>query len=193
MQAETRDAVLAAARAFEAAGALVEPLAPFSTRAMIDGLDRFWRMRSYLDLMALPEARRARVLPYIRDWVATGARLSAAEVFSGYSQIAALRDAAVTACQPFDYVLSPTSPVASFPAEWASPTNDPARPFEHIAFTVAHNMSEQPALSINCGFTAAGLPIGLQIIGHRFDDLGVLQMGAAWERMRPAMPAWPMG
>ncbi len=193
VQAETRDAVLAAARAFEAAGAIVEPLAPFSSRAMIDGLDRFWRMRSYLDLMALPEARRARVLPYIRDWVATGVGLSAAEVFSGYSQIAALRDAAVTACQPFDYVLSPTSPVASFPAEWASPTNDPARPFEHIAFTVAHNMSEQPALSINCGFTASGLPIGLQIIGHRFDDLGVLQMGAAWERMRPAMPAWPMG
>ena len=189
---ETRDAVQAAARAFEAAGAVVEPLAPLSTRAMIDGLDRFWRMRSYLDLQALSEARRARVLPYIRDWVASGAGLSAADVFFGYSQMAALRDAAVSACQPFDYVLSPTSPVPSYAAEWASPTNDPAAPFEHIAFTVPHNMSEQPALSINCGFTASGLPIGLQIVGHRFDDLGVLQMGAAWEQMRPAMPAWPM-
>ena len=190
---EIRDAVLAAARAFEAAGAVVEPLAPFSTRAMIDGLDRFWRMRSWLDIQALPEARRARVLPYIRDWVATGAGLSAADVFTGYSQMAALRDAAVTACQPFDYVLSPTSPVPSYAAEWASPTNDPSAPFEHIAFTVPLNMSEQPALSINCGFTASGLPIGLQIIGHRFDDLGVLQMGLAWEQLRPAMPAWPMG
>ena len=190
---ETLDAVLAAAHAFEAAGAVVEPLAPFSTRAMIDGLDRFWRMRSWLDLQALPEARRARVLPYIRDWVATGAGLSAADVFTGYSQMAALRDAAVTACQPFDFVLSPTSPVPSYAAEWASPTNDPSAPFEHIAFTVPLNMSEQPALSINCGFTAGGLPIGLQIIGHRFDDLGVLQMGLAWEQLRPAMPAWPMG
>ena len=190
---ETRDAVLAAARAFEAAGAIVEPLAPFSTRAMIDGLDRFWRMRSWLDLQALPEARRAKVLPYIRDWVATAAGLSAAEVFTGYSQMAALRDAAVSACQPFDYVLSPTSPVPSCAAEWASPTNDPALPFEHIAFTVPHNMSEQPALSINCGFTASGLPIGLQIIGQRFDDLGVLQMGLAWEQLRPAMRDWPMG
>ena len=190
---ETRDAVLAAARAFEGAGAIVEPLAPFSTRAMIDGLDRFWRMRSWLDLHALPEARRAKVLPYIRDWVATAAGLSAADVFTGYSQMAALRDAAVSACQPFDYVLSPTSPVPSYAAEWASPTNDPALPFEHIAFTVPHNMSEQPALSINCGFTASGLPIGLQIIGQRFDDLGVLQMGLAWEQLRPAMRDWPMG
>ena len=190
---ETRDAVLAAARAFEGAGAIVEPLAPFSTRAMIDGLDRFWRMRSWLDLHALPEARRAKVLPYIRDWVATAAGLSAADVFTGYSQMAALRDAAVSACQPFDYVLSPTSPVPSYAAEWASPTNDPALPFEHIAFTVPHNMSEQPALSINCGFTASGLPIGLQIIGQRFDDLGVLQMGLAWEQLRPPMRDWPMG
>ena len=190
---ETRDAVLAAARAFEAAGAIVEPLAPFSTRAMIDGLDRFWRMRSWLDMQALPDARRAKVLPYIRDWVATAAGLVAADVFTGYSQMAALRDAAVSACQPFDFVLSPTSPVPSYAADWASPTNDPALPFEHIAFTVPLNMSEQPALSINCGFTASGLPIGLQIIGQRFDDLGVLQMGLAWEQLRPPMRDWPMG
>ena len=193
VEPETRAAVLAAATAFESAGAIVEPLAPFSSRAMIDGLDRFWRMRSYLDLQALPEVRRTKVLPYLRDWVASGASLSAAEVFTGYSQMAALRDAAVTACQPFDFVISPTSPVASYAADWASPTNDPARPFEHIAFTVPLNMSEQPALSINCGFTASGLPIGLQIIGQRFDDPGVLQMGLAWEQMRPAMRAWPMG
>ncbi len=192
VEPETRSAVLATARAFEAAGASVEPLAPFSTRAMADGMDRFWRMRSYLDMQALPEARRNKVLPYIRDWVATGATLSAAEVFTGYSQIAALRDAAVAACQPFDFVLSPTSPVPSYAAEWASPTNDPALPFEHIAFTLPHNMSEQPALSINCGFTAAGLPIGLQIIGRRFDDLGVLQLAAAWEQLRGPQRAWPM-
>ena len=46
-------------------------------------------------------------------------------------------------------------------------------------------MSEQPAASIDCGQTTAGLPIGLQIIGHRHDDLGVLQVARAWEAMRP--------
>ena len=192
VEPETRLAVEAAARAFEAAGASVEPMPAFCTRAMADGMDRFWRMRSYLDMQALPAARRDQVLPYIRDWVASAATLSAAEVFTGYSQMAALREAAVAAGQPFDFVLSPTSPVPSFPAEWASPVNDPQRPFEHIAFTLPYNMSEQPAASINCGFTASGLPIGLQIAGHRHDDLGVMQLAHAWEQMRPPRPAWPM-
>jgi Asp-tRNA(Asn)/Glu-tRNA(Gln) amidotransferase A subunit family amidase len=189
--ADTRAAVEAAARAFEAAGAIVEPMGPFSTREMADGMDRFWRMRSYLDMSALPAERQAKVLPYIRNWVATGATLSAAEVFHGYSQMAALRDAAVAACQPFDFVLSPVNPVASYPADWASPINDPARPFEHIPFTLPYNMSEQPAASIDCGVTAGGQPIGLQIVGHRHDDLGVLRLARAWEQMRPTPRPWP--
>ncbi len=189
---DIRAAVQAAARAFEAAGAIVEPVPAFCSRAMADGMDRFWRMRSWLDLQALPPERAALVLPYIRDWVASASTLSAADVFSSHSQMAALRDAAVGAIQGFDFILSPTSPVPTFPAEWAGPTNDPARPFEHIAFTLPYNMSEQPAISIHCGLTADGLPIGLQIAGHRHDDLGVLQLAAAWEQLRPPMPAWPM-
>ena len=52
-------------------------------------------------------------------------------------------------------------------------------------------MSEQPAISVNAGFTEDGLPIGLQIVGRRHDDLDVLRLGAAWERLAPPMPAWP--
>lgn len=188
---EVAAAVQAAARVFEAAGATVEEIAPFSTREMIDGLDRFWRMRSWLDISALPPQRQDKVLPYIRQWVSTAATLSAAEVFHGYSQMGALREAAVRACQPYDFVLSPVAPVAGYPAESASPIDDPMRPFEHIAFTLPYNMSEQPAASIDCGHTAAGLPIGLQIVGHRHDDLGVLRLAHAWEQMRPTPRAWP--
>jgi aspartyl-tRNA(Asn)/glutamyl-tRNA(Gln) amidotransferase subunit A len=188
---ETAAAVRAAARAFESAGAIVEPMPPFSTREMADGMDRFWRMRSWLEISALPPERRVRVLPYIREWVASGARLTASEVFHGYSQMAALREAAVGASQPFDFVLSPVSPVPAYAADWASPLNDPQRPFEHIAFTLPYNMSEQPAASIGCGHTRAGLPIGLQIIGRRHDDIGVLRLARAWEQMRPALREWP--
>lgn len=192
VEPETAAAVQAAARAFEAAGAVVEPMAAFSTREMADGINCFWRMRSWLDISALPAERQQKVLPYIRDWVAAGASYSAAQVFHGYSQMAALREAAVAAFQPYDYVLSPVSPVVAFAAEDASPTNDPLRAMEHIAFTLPFNMSEQPAASIDCGRTVNGLPIGLQIVGHRFDDLGVLRMARAWELMRPALPAWPL-
>ncbi|HET7524707.1 MAG TPA: amidase [Burkholderiaceae bacterium] len=188
---EVHAAVRVAAQAFERAGAIVEPMPAFSTRAMIDGMDRFWRMRSWLDISALPPQRRDKVLPYIRQWVASGARLTATEVFHGYCQMAALRDAAVAACQPYDCVLSPVSPVPTYDAQWASPLNDPERPFEHIAFTLPYNMSEQPAASINCGYTGSGLPIGLQIIGRRHDDLGVLQVARAYEQLRPAQRPWP--
>lgn len=193
VQPEVAAAVGAAARAFEQAGALVEPLPAFTTREMADGIDRFWRMRSWLDISALPPERRAKVLPYILDWVAPAAGFDGATVFHGYSQMQALREAANTACEPFDFVLSPVSPMPAYPAHQASPRHDPARPFEHIAFTLPYNMSEQPALALNAGYTAAGLPIGLQIIGRRFDDAGVLALGAVWEALRPASRPWPVG
>ena len=192
VEPEIKAAVDAAARAFEAAGAIVLPVKPFMGRAMAEGMDDFWRCRSWLDLVAMSLERRARVLPFIRQWAEGGSGLSGERVFRGYSQMGAMRDAAVRACQPFDVLLSPTAPIPAYAAELPCPTNDPALPFEHIAFTLPFNMSEQPAASINCGFTAAGLPIGLQIVGHRFDDLGVLQVARAWEQMRPAQRAWPL-
>ena len=188
---EVAAAVTAAARAFEQAGAIVEPLAGFTTRDMADGIDRFWRMRSWLDISALPAEQRAKVLPYILDWVAPAAGYDGATVFHGYSQMQALREAANARCEPFDFVLSPVSPMPAYPAHQASPLHDPARPFEHIAFTLPFNMSEQPALALNAGYTVTGLPIGLQIIGRRFDDAGVLALGAAWEQLRPAQRDWP--
>jgi aspartyl-tRNA(Asn)/glutamyl-tRNA(Gln) amidotransferase subunit A len=192
VEPEVRAAVESAARAFEAAGAIVTPLKPFMTRAMADGMDQFWRCRSWMDISALPPEKRARVLPFIVEWARGGEGLSGEQVFRGFSQMGAMREAAVAACQPFDFVFTPTAPITAFAAELPCPTNDPARPFEHIAFTLPYNMSEQPAASINCGHTAAGLPIGLQIVGHRHDDLGVLQMARAWEQLRPAQRPWPL-
>ena len=191
VEPEVAAAVTAAARAFEAAGAIVEPLKPFMTRAMADGMDDFWRTRSWIDISALSEAKRAKVLPFIVEWARGGAGLSGERVFAGYSQMGAMREAAVAACRPYDVVLSPTSPMPAFAAELPCPTNDPKRPFEHIAFTLPYNMSEQPASSINCGCTSTGLPIGLQIAGHRHDDLTVMQVSRAWERLRPAQRPWP--
>lgn len=191
VEPDVRAAVEAAARQFEAAGAVVTPMLPFLTREMLDGMDRFWRMRTHLDLASLPPERQGKVLPYIQQWGDSAAGLSGREVFVAASQFHATRVATVKACSAFDYVLSPTSPVPAFAAELPSPTNDPLRPLEHIAFTVPYNMSEQPAASINCGFTQAGLPIGLQIAGKRFDDLGVLRVSRAFELIRGEQRPWP--
>ncbi|MFV3075748.1 amidase [Niveispirillum fermenti] len=185
------EAVTAAASALADQGAIVTEVGPVITRDMLDGLDRFWRTRFLAEMEALPPARQALILPYIRAWVGAARDYGPLDVYHGMDQMMRMKLAARDLFGGLDFILSPTSPVPAFPAEWASPVNDPARPFEHIAFTVAWNMSEHPAASINCGYTADGLPIGLQIIGRRFDDVGVLRLSRFYEAVRPAARPWP--
>jgi aspartyl-tRNA(Asn)/glutamyl-tRNA(Gln) amidotransferase subunit A len=106
-------------------------------------------------------------------------------------QVMLMREKAVAAIQGFDFLISPTSPITAYAADEPAPGSDPTRPFGHIVFTAPYNMSEQPAASICAGYDADGLPIGLQIVGHRFDDAGVLMLAHAYERLRPAMRPWP--
>lgn len=62
----------------------------------------------------------------------------------------------------------------------------------HIAFTAPYNMSGQPAATVNCGFTADGRPIGVQIAGRVGADQRVLSAAAWYEANRPesATPDW---
>jgi aspartyl-tRNA(Asn)/glutamyl-tRNA(Gln) amidotransferase subunit A len=190
--ASVRAALARAAHDFEAAGAIVEPVGPFLSQEMLDGLDQFWRTRSMMDIAALAPEKREKVLPFIRAWAESARGLSGETVFSGFSRIPEMAEVAVAATAPFDVLLMPTAPITAYPAELASPSGDPQRPFPHIGFTVAFNMSGQPAISINGGFDAGGLPIGLQIVGRRFDDIGVLRFARAYEAVRSAdMLPWP--
>ena len=191
LEPDVREVVVKAARALEAAGAVVTEVPPIMTRELLDGLDNFWRARSWDDLARLPPAERAKALPYIRQWAESGARLNGLDVIQGFNATMAIRAAAAKQFTDIDYLLSPVSPVVNFAAELASPINDPEKPFEHIGYTVAWNMSEQPAVSLNGGYSTSGFPIGVQIVGRRFDDLGVLRMAKAFETLRGPQKPWP--
>ncbi len=191
VEAETKAAIEAAARLFALAGAEIEPVAPFLSPEMLRLQDLFWRVRSWVDFSALSHARQAMVLPFIADWCRGGADVSGPMVIKGVANYMAIRAATVAATQPFDFVISPVSPVPTYPAEWETPTNDVNRPLEHISFTMPYNMSEQPAASINCGYTTEGKPIGLQIAGRRFDDLGVMRLARWYEKARGPQKPWP--
>ncbi|NWJ23800.1 amidase [Rhizobium sp. RM] len=188
---EVREAVLAAAKLFEAAGAIVVPVEPVLTRDMLDGLDDFWRAKFWGDIVTLSDERRASILPYIHEWAVKGADVSGARAVFGFNQTMEMRKSCGRLMQTVDAVISPTNPIVSYPADWASPTNDPQRPFEHIAFTVPWNMSEQPASSINCGFSTSGMPIGLQIVGPRYADLLVLKLSKVFEDWTGGVTNWP--
>ncbi len=191
VEPETKAAIEAAGRAFAAAGAIVEEAPAFMTRAMLDGLDDFWRQRAWAEIGALSTEKQGKVLSYIFAWANVGESLSGLRVYNGMSQMLAIKDAALKQSAPFDFVLSPVSPVPTYPADYASPIDDPREPFEHIVFTLPANMSDQPSIAVPAAMTAGGLPIGLQITGRRFDDLGVLRMARAWEKLRAPLPDFP--
>jgi aspartyl-tRNA(Asn)/glutamyl-tRNA(Gln) amidotransferase subunit A len=191
LEQDVRAVAVKAAKAFETAGSVVTEVDGVLTRDMLDGLDNFWRARMWDDLSKLTPAERGKALPYILQWAEAGARLSGVDVIRGFNATMAIRAAAAKLFCDIDYLISPVSPVVNFAAELAAPINDPAKPFEHIAYTVPWNMAENPALSINGGFDASGFPIGVQIIGRRFDDIGVLGMAKAFEGLRGPQRPWP--
>jgi aspartyl-tRNA(Asn)/glutamyl-tRNA(Gln) amidotransferase subunit A len=192
LEEEVRDVAVKAAKAFESAGAVVTDVKGILTREMLDGLDNFWRARLWDDLSKLAPAERAKALPYIVKWAEAGAKLSGVDVIRGFNGTMAIRAAAGKLFTDIDYVISPVSPVVKFAAERAAPLDDPDKPFEHIGYTVPWNMAENPAISINGGYDAKGFPIGVQIIGRRFDDIGVLGMAKAFEGLRGAQRPWPV-
>ena len=189
---EVRAAAAAAVKALEGAGAKVEELPSFLTAELLDGMSKFFEARSHNDYSQLSPAKQAKVLPFIAEWCTWRAKnFTGRDVMAAYTCYVTLRDVTVKACEPFDYVISPTSPILPYEAELPCPGNDPHNALPHIAFTVPYNMSEQPAASLNWTFSADGLPVGVQVIGRRFDDLGVLRLSRLLEQLRPAQRAWP--
>ena len=113
---------------------------------------RFFEARSYADCHALAPERRAKVLPFIVEWCTHRAKdFSGEDVMTAYNRVVALRDATVRATQPYDYVISPVSPILPYEAERPCPGDDPHDALPHIAFTVPYNTRMPPAC---CG--AAG-------------------------------------
>jgi aspartyl-tRNA(Asn)/glutamyl-tRNA(Gln) amidotransferase subunit A len=192
VDAEVRAAAEAAAAALVNAGCEVESIRSFLTEEMFDGMCRFFEVRLYNDLMQLPAARRAKVLPFVAEWCSWRAGgFSGRDVMQAYGLVMAMREAAVATTEPYDFLLSPTSPILAYEAELPAPGNDPHDALPHIAFTVPWNMSEQPAASVNWSWSADGLPIGIQIVGKRFDDAGVLRLARLVEKIRPRQRDWP--
>lgn len=94
----------------------------------------------------------------------------------------------LTWMEDWDFLLTPAVSVAAFPAERLMPHHWPEHEWDWVdwaEFSYPFNFSGAPAASVPCGFTPEGLPVGLQIVGKRFDDLGVLQAAAAYEAIAP--------
>ncbi|MFN3739369.1 MAG: Asp-tRNA(Asn)/Glu-tRNA(Gln) amidotransferase subunit GatA [Thermodesulfovibrionales bacterium] len=79
-----------------------------------------------------------------------------------------------------DVIITPTSPTPAF--RIGEKVSDPLRMYLSDIFTISVNLAGVPAISIPCGFSSEGLPIGLQIIGRPFDEETILQLAHAYEQ-----------
>jgi aspartyl-tRNA(Asn)/glutamyl-tRNA(Gln) amidotransferase subunit A len=86
----------------------------------------------------------------------------------------------LSALAEVDLVALPTSPTAAFPL--GERLHDPVAMYLSDVFTVGASLAGLPALSMPCGFTQAGLPIGLQLIGRPFDEATLFRAADAYER-----------
>ena len=94
----------------------------------------------------------------------------------------------------YDLLLTPAVAVPAFEAGLLTPLADDGNAWlGWTPFSYPFNLTQQPAASVNCGFTSAGLPIGLQIVGRMFDDHGVLTASRAYEQANRLFERAPPG
>jgi aspartyl-tRNA(Asn)/glutamyl-tRNA(Gln) amidotransferase subunit A len=79
-----------------------------------------------------------------------------------------------------DVIVTPTSPTTAF--KLGEKTQDPLQMYLSDIYTISVNLAGLPALSLPCGFDRQGMPIGMQIIGKRFDESTVLRVAHAYEQ-----------
>jgi aspartyl-tRNA(Asn)/glutamyl-tRNA(Gln) amidotransferase subunit A len=117
-----------------------------------------------------------------------GLTYSAADVFRAQGVRLAYYDKVHAFFERYDLLLTPSLSVAAFPAERLIPAHWEQHPWDWLrwaGFSYPFNLTGLPAATCPCGFTPAGLPLGIQIVAGRFRDLRVLQASRAFEQARP--------
>jgi len=126
---------------------------------------------------------RKPVDPGLLDVAAQGAKITAAELLEAQMKRGALGTHMNLFHRDYDLLVTPTLAVAAFAVGQETPVK--GRWTDWTPFTYPFNLTGQPAASIPCGFTQAGLPVGLQIVGPRYADALVLRAARAFETARP--------
>lgn len=182
--------VEAAGRALGEAGAVVVPMPALIDFDAYAPIDRVLQVRGLAEFRALPQHGPGDFSQTVLGWAQPAEHYSGLDYAAALHEIAKVRARVFAACEGFDYVIAPTLPMVNFPAEASAVDSDV--PLGHATFTALFNQTGQPASSVCFGFDARKLPIGVQVVGHRFDDIGVLQVSRALEKARPMAMDWPV-
>jgi aspartyl-tRNA(Asn)/glutamyl-tRNA(Gln) amidotransferase subunit A len=184
---EARAACSAAARRFEELGCRVEEAAP-----EIGGAAPAWRRLFYgavsAGIGALPAGREAKLDPGLASILEETRGWSALELAEAYHTRTRIADSVRRFFQRYDLLLTPSFAAPPWPLGMDFPEviggvrveGDNVAPLTQL-----FNLTGQPAATVPCGWTADGLPLGLQIVGRPYEDAMVLRAAAAFEAIAP--------
>lgn len=189
---EVAAAVEAAVRRLAEAGAVVEQIDP-GFEDPLEISTGLWFIGAWTVWNSLSPAQQAVADPDFRAQAERGARFSALDIQRLHLRRGELGSRMRQFMRRHDLIATPAVAIAAFDARPAG-----HRPMDEQAmlgwtpFSYPFNLTQQPACSIPCGLTAAGLPIGLQLVAPMFGDAALLRAAAAYEALQPfARPPMP--
>ena len=182
---EVAAVVARAVEAFTDLGAHVERVDP----GFADPIGPFrvlWYAAAAKTVAGIDPAKRELVDPALREIAAAGEAYSAADYLDATADRMALGVTMGRFHETYDLLLTPTLPIPAFTAGQEVPDGWPdPRWMSWTPFTYPFNMTQQPAATLPCGFTPAGLPVGLQVVAARHDDARVMAACQAFATARP--------
>jgi aspartyl-tRNA(Asn)/glutamyl-tRNA(Gln) amidotransferase subunit A len=184
---EVEGAVAAAAKTFESLGAGVEEADPDMGGDPIAVWNTFWWPAMHYQLQAYGDRWRELSDPGLVAAASRSHAVPVAEYLRAQLQRVELHNAFARFHERYDLLLTPSLPLPAFEVgelvprsgEWGSQWTD------WSPFSYPFNLTTQPAASVPCGLTEAGLPVGLQIVGPIGADALVLRAARAFEAARP--------
>jgi aspartyl-tRNA(Asn)/glutamyl-tRNA(Gln) amidotransferase subunit A len=194
---EVEHLVRAAAGLLADAGAVVEEVDPGFTDP-VEAFHVLWFAGAAKVLEAYGSQAIDQVDPGLRHGIERWGDVSAAEFLDATAVRMDLGVRMGRFHQDYDVLLTPTMPITAFPRDLAAPQGWGSQDWTSwTPYTYPFNMTQQPAVSVPCGLTRAGLPVGLQVVGPRHADRLVLRVAhayeaaAAWGTHRPATSTPP--
>lgn len=184
---EIAASVAAAAKRFAELGAAVEEAEP----DLPDCGPIFrilWSSGAAQLLRSLSEEQKALLDPGFARMAAEGARVTLYDYLSARSAREEVGRRLSLFHRDHDLLLTPTLPLPAFEAGSECPAGGAGSWIDWTPFSYPFNLSQQPAISVPCGLTEAGLPVGLQIVGGRYDDRLVLKAAQAYEALTGGFP-----
>lgn len=173
---------------FESAGAIVEEKPCVIGNNFMETAAIPLILRGLAEFLKQSEEKRARSPEHFQETFGKAAKMTADKVALALEELEVIKARVLAQMAGYDFLISPMSGMSAFPAD----VKQPQAKSSNAMYTPIWNQTGNPALSICCGFDPVNnMPVGLQIVGHRFDDLGVLELAKAYEDIRGFEMNWP--